>query len=87
MAFNPKTAVPDDKALVRFMKPVPIKKTEYYMEWWRLGEPSESWEAGYFHSAYLKAFVKMFMNLRKFNVLFLQRVHDRTVLWDRRGKR
>jgi len=80
----------DAKALVKFMKPAPRTKTKYYMEWWALGDLPTAISVGCFSSAYIKSFVKMFAKLKningtkKYNVLFLQRTHDRKVLWDRR---
>jgi hypothetical protein len=98
MAYNPKNKsrpeidadenVANSTAMVRFLKPNPIRKDgkrEYYMEWWRLGDPETAIDLGTFHCANIKTFVKMFMGLKKFTVIFLRREHDQRILWDRRS--
>lgn len=86
MAYNPRRDPnsEDSKALVRFLAPTPIIKNEYYMEWWRIGDQATDINTGMFRSSYIKNFVKMFMGFRRYTIVYLERCHDRKVLWNRR---
>jgi len=91
MAYNPAMyheAESEAKALVPITtnRVRPLEKREYYMEWWKLGSQENDIRVGYFHSGKVKAFVKMFMNFKSYNIIYLERVHDKKVLWNRRAR-
>jgi hypothetical protein len=60
-------------------------KREYYMEWWEVGTDHNSIEMGHFHTGNLRSFLKLFLELKRFTVIYLERVADGKVVRDVRA--
>lgn len=60
-------------------------KPLYYMEWWKIGEDKANIEMGSFHHNDIREFVKMFLRLKKYTIVYLERASDKRVLMDNRG--
>lgn len=60
-------------------------KREYYMEWWEVGTDHNSIVTGHFHTGNLRSFLKLFLDLKKFTVIYLERVADGKVVRDARA--
>lgn len=98
MAFNPAMTVvkeapnAEDKALMP-VSPAMVaafrrmaNKREYYMEYWKLGDPPEAIMTGQFSTANIKHVVKKVVGSGKYSIVFLMRLADQKVLWNRRTR-
>ena len=59
-------------------------KEKYYIEWWKIGNDKKHIDAGEFHSNNIKSFVKLFLGLQKYTIVYLKRVRDDRVMKDAR---
>lgn len=60
-------------------------KVKYYLEWWRIGDEKNAVQNGTFHTNNIKHFVKTFIGLNKYTIVYLERVADGRVLKDARS--
>jgi hypothetical protein len=96
MAFNPAMVEAPPKAEDKALIPVsarqlalltaPRPKKKYYMEFWRLGDPATAIQVGEFETANIKHVVRKVIGGGRYNVVFLMRLHDQKILWDRRTR-
>jgi hypothetical protein len=56
------------------------------MEFWRLGDPATAIQVGEFETANIKHVVRKVIGGGRYNVVFLMRLHDQKILWDRRTR-
>ena len=67
--------------------PKSTNKEKYRIEWWQIGTNEKDIQMGEFHSANLKHFVKVFRSSGRYTLIYLERVRDGKVLFDRRSVR
>lgn len=61
------------------------EKERYYMEWWKIGTRHENIEQHYFHTNFIKHFVKVFLSTKRYTIVYLRRESDGRVLKDARS--
>jgi len=60
-------------------------KKKYYMEFWELGDTNRNIIAQTFHSAYIDAFIKHFIECKKYSIVHLELLEPvRKVLYSKR---
>jgi hypothetical protein len=65
-------------------KPSPLIR--YYVEWWEIGDPESAINVGEFSCRNIKHVVKLVIADGKRSIVFISRVKDGKVIWDRRAK-
>jgi hypothetical protein len=62
---------------------MPVKE-RYYVEYWKWGTPPADIRAGEFATNNLKHCVKLILSGNKRNIVYLKRLSDGKVIWDRK---
>ena len=63
---------------------VKLPRYEYYIEWWHLGTNAADIESGQFRTSNLKHFIRVFKKHTHLSLVYLRRIHDDKVLYDKR---